>query len=262
MFTDTSYDALSMDDIAKQARVAKGLIYYYFKSKRGYYLAIIEDSVDELVSRAAGSTELPPHERVHRTIDGYLRYAEHHQAAYRTIITGGVGFDAEVHAIREGVREAIIGAIAEGAWGSPVFGPGGPDRGGENPNGIPAVARLALLGWLCSVEGITLDWIGHQDPPRDTVRRLLARTLRMTLRTIEEFEPDFPVPPRGEPGPVGTRRLESERTGLERTGPERTGPQRTRHPGPAGPARRVGATGSELGVGVRRPPPQGPGERR
>ena len=30
-----------MDDIARQARVAKGLIYYYFHSKRGYYLAII-----------------------------------------------------------------------------------------------------------------------------------------------------------------------------------------------------------------------------
>lgn len=113
LFADTSYDTLSMDDIAKHAHVAKGLIYYYFKSKRGYYLAIIEDSVADLISRAAGGLELPPYERVHRTIDGYLRYAEHHQAAYRAIITGGVGFDAEVLAIRDGVREAILETIAE-----------------------------------------------------------------------------------------------------------------------------------------------------
>ncbi|WP_051854839.1 TetR/AcrR family transcriptional regulator [Streptomyces sp. NRRL B-1347] len=186
LFADTSYDALSMDDIARQARVAKGLIYYYFKSKRGYYLAIIEDSVADLVERAAGDTELPPVERVHRTVDGYLRYAEHHQAAYRTIVSGGVGFDAEVHAIRDGVREAMVGTIADGAYGR---------------RAIPPLARTALLGWLCSVEGITLDWIGRRDATgerelsRDTVRELLVRTLRETLNVIEEFEPACPAPP-------------------------------------------------------------------
>lgn len=183
LFADTSYDALSMDDIAKQAGVAKGLIYYYFKSKRGYYLAIIEDSVADLVARASSDTELPPVERVHRTIDGYLRYAEHHQAAYRTIISGGVGFDTEVHAIRDGVREAMIGTIAEGAYGR---------------RRIPQLARTALLGWLCSVEGITLDWVGHMGLARDTVREFLVRTLRDTLDAIEEFEPDCPSPPRTE----------------------------------------------------------------
>ncbi|MFE0105954.1 TetR/AcrR family transcriptional regulator [Streptomyces sp. NPDC059009] len=181
LFADTSYDALSMDDIAKQARVAKGLIYYYFKSKRGYYLAIIEESVSELISRASSDTELPRTERVHRTIDGYLRYAEHNQAAYRAIVTGGVGFDTEVHAIRDGVREALIGAIAEGAYGRTE---------------IPPLARTALLGWLCSVEGVTLDWVETPALTRDTVRDLLVRTLRDTLNVIEEFEPDYPSPPR------------------------------------------------------------------
>jgi AcrR family transcriptional regulator len=42
LFADTSYDALSMDDIARRANVAKGLSYHYFRSKRGYYLAIIQ----------------------------------------------------------------------------------------------------------------------------------------------------------------------------------------------------------------------------
>ncbi|MFE9558083.1 TetR/AcrR family transcriptional regulator [Streptomyces sp. NPDC006703] len=179
LFADTSYDALSMDDIAQHAGVAKGLIYYYFKSKRGYYLAIVEDSVADLVSRAGSDTDLPRAERVHRTIDGYLRYAEHNQAAYRTIVTGGVGFDTEVQAIRDGVREELIATIAEGAYGI---------------REIPALARLALLGWLGSVESVTLDWLGTLDPPRDTVRELLVRMLRHTLDTIAEFEPSCPAP--------------------------------------------------------------------
>ncbi|MFC7263115.1 TetR/AcrR family transcriptional regulator [Streptomyces lutosisoli] len=180
LFADTSYDALSMDDIARQAHVAKGLIYYYFKSKRGYYLAIVEDSVADLVSRAAGGLELPPAERVHRTIDGYLRYAEHNQAAYRTIITGGVGFDTEVQAIRQGVREVIVQTIAEGAYGRRKIAP---------------LPRMALLGWLCSVEGATLDWIGNQALPRDTMRELLVKMLGGALRAVEELDPSYQAPP-------------------------------------------------------------------
>ncbi|MER7689303.1 TetR/AcrR family transcriptional regulator [Streptomyces sp. NPDC097610] len=179
LFADTSYDALSMDDIARQAHVAKGLIYYYFKSKRGYYLAIVEDSVADLISRAASGLELPSVERVHRTIDGYLRYAEHNQAAYRTIITGGVGFDTDVQTIREGVREVIVETIAEGAYGRRKIAP---------------LPRMALLGWLYSVEGATLDWIGNPALPRDTVRELLVKMLGGAMRAVEELDPAYRAP--------------------------------------------------------------------
>ncbi|MEU2927482.1 TetR/AcrR family transcriptional regulator [Streptomyces sp. NPDC007251] len=179
LFADTSYDALSMDDIARQAQVAKGLIYYYFQSKRGYYLAIVQDSVADLVAFAASGLELPAVERVHRTVDGYLRYAEHHQAAYRTIVSGGVGFDAEVHAIRDGVREAIIATIAEGAYG----------RGD-----IPPLARMSLLSWVCGVEGATLDWIDRPELSRDTMRALLVKTLGGALRAVEELAPSLRAP--------------------------------------------------------------------
>ncbi|MFF0205426.1 TetR/AcrR family transcriptional regulator [Streptomyces sp. NPDC005017] len=179
LFADTSYDALSMDDIARQAHVAKGLIYYYFQSKRGYYLAIVEDSVADLVGFAAGGLELPAVDRVQRTIEGYLRYAEHHHAAYRTIVSGGVGFDAEVHAIRDGVREAIVTTIAEGAYGRREIGP---------------VARMGLLGWVCGVEGATLDWIDRPGLSRDDMRELLVKMLGGTLRAIEELDPAHPAP--------------------------------------------------------------------
>ncbi|MFF7332369.1 TetR/AcrR family transcriptional regulator [Streptomyces sp. NPDC090306] len=179
LFADTSYDALSMDDIARQAGVAKGLIYYYFQSKRGYYLAIVEDSVAGLVDLAASGPELPSLERVLRTIDSYLRYAESNQAAYRTIVSGGVGFDAEVHAIRDGVRDAIVATIAEGAYGRTTVTP---------------LTRLGLLSWVCSVEGAALDWIDRPDLPRETVRDLLVKTLGGAMRAIEELDPSWPAP--------------------------------------------------------------------
>ncbi|MEU6542501.1 TetR/AcrR family transcriptional regulator [Streptomyces sp. NPDC046859] len=179
LFADTSYDALSMDDIARQAHVAKGLIYYYFQSKRGYYLAIIQESVAELVTFAASGGELEPVDRVHRTIDSYLCYAEHNQAAYRTIVSGGVGFDTEVHSVRDGVREAIIATIAEGAYGRTDIAP---------------LARMGLLAWVCSVEGATLDWIDRPELPRDAMRELLVKTLGGALRAIEDLAPAYRAP--------------------------------------------------------------------
>ncbi|MGP2438183.1 TetR/AcrR family transcriptional regulator [Streptomyces sp. JW3] len=179
LFADTPYDALSMDDIAREAQVAKGLIYYYFQSKRGYYLAIVQDAVTDLVTFAAGGLDLPPVDRVHRTVDGYLRYAEHNQAAYRTIVCGGVGFDAEVHAIRDQVRETIVSTLAEGAYG----------RAGISP-----LARTGLLAWVCGVEGATLDWIDRPELSRETMGALLVKTLGGALRAIAELDPAHPAP--------------------------------------------------------------------
>ena len=180
LFADTSYDALSMDDIAKQAHVAKGLIYYYFQSKRGYYLAIIHDSVADLINFAASGLELEQLDRVHRTMESYLRWAEHNQAAYRTIVSGGVGFDAEVQAIRDGVREAIVATIADGAYGRTDIAP---------------IARMGLFAWVCSVEGATLDWIDRPALTRDQMRELLTKTLGASMRAIEELDPAYPAPP-------------------------------------------------------------------
>lgn len=181
LFANTSYDALSMDDIARHAGVAKGLIYYYFKNKRGYYLAIVEDSVAELVTlAAAGGSELPRTERVQRTVEAYLRFAQHNEAAYRTIITGGVGFDTQVQEIRDAVRTGLVSTIAEGAYGH---------------TDIPPIARLALLGWLSGVEWLTLEWLGYQELTPEIPRDLMVRMLRHTLNTIEEFAPECPAPP-------------------------------------------------------------------
>ncbi|MFJ6720592.1 MULTISPECIES: hypothetical protein [unclassified Streptomyces] len=77
-----------MDDIAQQVGLAKELVYYSFKGKRGHHLAVVGVSVAEPVARAHADTDLPGAESARRTIDGYLRYAGHHQAAYRTVVTG------------------------------------------------------------------------------------------------------------------------------------------------------------------------------
>jgi hypothetical protein len=73
----------------------------------------------------------------------------------------------------------MVATIAEGAYGR---------------SDIPALPRMSLLSWVCSVEGATLDWIDRPDLSRETMRALLVKTLGGALRAVEELDPAFPAP--------------------------------------------------------------------
>ena len=53
---------------------------------------------------------------------------------------------------------------------------------------------MALLSWVCSVEGATLDWIDRPELSREVMCDLLVKTLGGALRAIEEIDPAFPAP--------------------------------------------------------------------
>ena len=44
LFTERPYDALSIDDIAAEAGISKGLLYHYFPSKRDFYVAVVDEA--------------------------------------------------------------------------------------------------------------------------------------------------------------------------------------------------------------------------
>src|SRR5919197_6687697 len=88
LFSRHAYDELSIDEIAARAGVAKGLLYYYFGSKRGYYVAVVEAAAAELRDRTATEPSDPPAARLAQALDAYLRFAEEHADGYRALITG------------------------------------------------------------------------------------------------------------------------------------------------------------------------------
>ncbi|MGC0419561.1 TetR/AcrR family transcriptional regulator [Embleya sp. AB8] len=179
LFANTSYDALSVDEIAARANVAKGLLYYYFRNKRGYYVAVIEDSVADLIARARSDPDQPATDRLRNVLDGYLRFAQGNEAAYRTVVSGGVGFDTDVLTIRERVREEMLASLAEGAYGRTDLSP---------------IARAALIGWLYCVEGVTLDWLAGGRLHREEVHHLLVLMLLDTFVTIARLDPVWQPP--------------------------------------------------------------------
>jgi AcrR family transcriptional regulator len=180
LFSVRAYDELLLDDIAAEAGVAKGLVHYYFGSKRGLYVAIVEAAASELRDRLDPDPALPPAGRLRRSLDAYLRYAEEHSAGYRTLLGGGIGADPQVLAIRDAQRAFVIALILAGL---------------ELPGDPPPALRAALEGWLSFVEGVSLDWLVRRDLERDQVRDLLVTALGGALSAARAVDPALDVDP-------------------------------------------------------------------
>jgi AcrR family transcriptional regulator len=173
LFSSHAYDELSIDELAARTGVAKGLLYYYFGSKRGYYVAVVELAAGEFRSRTEPTADLPPLEQLQAGVAAYVAYADEHAEGYRTLMAGGIGSDPEVRAIIARERDRYLRRIAEGL--------GAPDA--------PPALRAALQGWFSSMEGVTLDWLEHRDLSQDTVVTLLLAALGGMLAAARQLDP-------------------------------------------------------------------------
>lgn len=179
IFTERSYDAISIDDIAEAAGVSKGLLYHYFSSKRDFYVAVVDEAARQLLETTAPEPDLSPPEQAQRGIDAYLDFVEAHSTAYTTLLRGGVGNDPEVAARVEGTRETLIARMMT-------------NMGLEAPR---PVFRFLIRSWIGLVEAASIDWIERREVGREVVRRTLLDSLYQTILAAVQLDPDAPLLP-------------------------------------------------------------------
>jgi len=177
LFSTVSYDEVQIEDIAKLARVSKGLLYHYFGGKRDFYVACVEAAAQVLVEAIdPDPTELPS-DRVRQSLYAYLSFVEERADAYIALMKGGLGADARVAEIIDKTRYAIVGQMTEGLGLSeprPHF-------------------RASLRGWIGSVEAVCVDWLRHGDTDRDFLVELLVQSLHAHLLVAMAGDPDAGV---------------------------------------------------------------------
>src|SRR5690349_6850769 len=76
IFGSSDYESISIDDIAAKAGMSKGLLYHYFASKRGFYVAVIRHAAEKLRASIDPGREVPPLERVEIAIKNYLDFVD------------------------------------------------------------------------------------------------------------------------------------------------------------------------------------------
>jgi AcrR family transcriptional regulator len=164
-FSARAYDEVSIDDLARAAKISKGLLYHYFPTKRDLYVAGLSEIAEELVQRVTSvPTDLPPIERVRGGLDAYLDHIQQHAKAYVSLMRGGIGSDPEVAQVVESVRARLAAQFFEG----PVLSPGLAND---------AKVQVVIRGWIGFVEGATIDWCANPRLSREELRELLTQVL-------------------------------------------------------------------------------------
>ena len=114
-FVTQGYHAAAMDDIADRAGVSKPVLYQHFPSKLELYLALLNESADEMVRlvRLALGATTDNHERVDNAVAAYFTFVADNGQAYRLIFEADLRGQLEVERIVERATDDCISAITD-----------------------------------------------------------------------------------------------------------------------------------------------------
>ncbi len=100
IFVAQGYHAAAMDDIADRAGVSKPVLYQHFPGKLDLYLALLDESADELVAivRDALSSTTDNRQRVPATFRAFFDYVGTSGEAFRLVFESDLGNEPAVRA--------------------------------------------------------------------------------------------------------------------------------------------------------------------
>ena len=174
MFSDRTYDAVSIDELATKAGISKGLLYHYFPTKRHFYVETVREAAKQLLERTTTSEGMDPIHRLSAGLDAYIDYVARHGKPYHALLRSGVGSDAEVTRIVDATRDAFCARLVEAA-----------PEDARKP-----LVRVALRGWVGFVESATLEWLDQKRKiDRVALREVLMKVLVDAVRAASASHP-------------------------------------------------------------------------
>ncbi|HEY0705560.1 MAG TPA: TetR/AcrR family transcriptional regulator, partial [Polyangia bacterium] len=85
LFSTRSYEDISIDDVAEEAGISKGLLYHYFGGKREFYVEVLRATSEELRRLTEPDPTLSPGERLRAAVEAHLNYVQENQAVYAAV---------------------------------------------------------------------------------------------------------------------------------------------------------------------------------
>jgi AcrR family transcriptional regulator len=160
VFARGGYHAASMDEIAALAEVSKPMLYTYFGSKEGLYVAYIDRTGRELVDRlvrAAGPDD-PPIHALRARIGEFLAFVEQYRDGWTVLfreMTSSRPLAEEVAELRARIAAAVRRMIEDGV----------PSR-----EALPAQASDGIAHAIVGAgESLANWWLEHRDVRREDV---------------------------------------------------------------------------------------------
>ncbi|GGR63690.1 AcrR family transcriptional regulator [Nocardioides luteus] len=170
LFAHHSLDEMSIDLVAREAGISRGLLYHYFGDKTAFREAVVRRAAEALVAQTEPPATGEPVERLLHSMAAYVDFVDANYEGYVSMVRGAAS-DPVLREIYDDAFGALGGRIFEAA---PDFVPDTP------------AARLVVRGWLAMSEELVLSW--KKDPAglsREDLLGLLAGSLPMLLDSLE-----------------------------------------------------------------------------
>jgi AcrR family transcriptional regulator len=173
MLATRTLDELSVEDIAQQAGISRGLLFHYFASKQEFHLEVARAAAQELLRRTLPDETKPPLEALYGSLRAFIDYVEENPDTYKSLVRGAGSGDAEMRAIYDQTRAALADRVVS------VIA----DMGLR----IGPRAELSVHGWVAFVEECVIRWIDSRPFDREMLQDLLAKSLpAITLASTDE----------------------------------------------------------------------------
>ncbi|MBY6364671.1 TetR/AcrR family transcriptional regulator [Rhodococcoides corynebacterioides] len=163
MLSGRPLSQISVDEIADQAGVSRGLLFHYFSSKDEYHLAIVDHISQEMLESTAPPDGLGPIETLMSTLTAYVDYVSANRTTYVSLLRGTASGDPATRAVFERTRDAMVDrTLAQ----LPLVG--------IEPTPL---IHLAIRGWIAFCEEATVHWLRDELLSREELIALLTRAL-------------------------------------------------------------------------------------
>jgi AcrR family transcriptional regulator len=170
LLADRSLDELSIDLLAEEAGISRGLLYHYFGNKSAFHEAVVRHAADDLVAQTAPPPGGEPLERLLASVAAYVDYVTANFEGYVSLVRGAAGGNEALRGISEEVREVLSARIfLEDAQGELIA---------DTPRN-----RLVARGWVAMCEELVIAW---RTDPGDIAREDLLAIMTGALPALVE----------------------------------------------------------------------------
>jgi len=162
-------EELSIDEIAEEAGISRGLLYHYFSGKREFHLAVLQRMADRVIAITAPSGHGEPLEQLVGSLGAYVGFVRENHDAYASFVRAAAAGDADYQRLHDHARAALTDRIFVAADAEALAALGLVDT---------AAVRLMVRGWSAMVEDVVLSWLDHDSGvPEAELLDMLAGSL-------------------------------------------------------------------------------------
>ncbi|MFT4082907.1 MAG: TetR/AcrR family transcriptional regulator [Nocardioides sp.] len=169
LLAERSLEEISIDVLAAEAGVSRGLLYHYFGDKSAFREAVVRRAAADLVEQTAPPSVGDPVERLRHSVTAYVDFVDANWAGYRSLLRGAASDPA-----LKAVYDEAFGQLGERVFSADT---------GLIPD-TPA-ARLVVRGWQAMTEQLVLAWkSGESEVSRGQLLDLLVDALPALAVTL------------------------------------------------------------------------------